>query len=155
MPPPTRPHTMLLTKSTLPCFQCRQHRFWNPLNKGRTLPPPYIVFRMFRPISSPQRRIKTLPQKICQQQKIKTKGHLQLHLTVYIRNSYVCICHFNSRNRQIAHFNTALLFINTDYTQPAYFYIFSARKVLDDKGICPMFTKNNMTANKINNKNGK
>ncbi len=122
-------------------------------SKGRTFPPPYIVFRMFRPISSPQRRIKTSPQKICQQQKIKTKDHLKLHLTVYIKNSYACIYHFNSKNRQIAHFNSALPFINTDYAQPAYFYIFSARKVLEDRGICLMFTKNNIAANKMNNKN--
>ena len=110
---------------------------------------------MFRPISSPQRRIKIFPQKICQQQKIKTKDHLHLHLTVYIRNSYVCICRFISKNSRIAHFNSALLFINADCTQPAHFYIFSTRKVLEDRGICLMFTKNNITANKINNKNSK
>jgi len=46
-----------------------------------------------------------------------------------------------------------LFFINTDYAQPAYFYIFNARKVLESREICPMFTKNNIAANKINNKN--
>jgi len=53
----------------------------------------------------------------------------------------------------MSHFNNALSFINTDCTQPAYFYTFSARKVLDDKSICLMFTKNNMAVNKMNNKN--
>jgi len=153
VPPPARLRTILHKQN-------QSYRVFSPAipilkssNKGRTLPPPYIVFRTFRPISSPQRRIKAFPQKICQQQKIKTKDPLQPHLTVCSKNSYVCICRFNSRNSRIAHFNSALLFINADYTQPAYFYIFNARKVLDDRGICPMFTKNNIAASKMNTKN--
>jgi hypothetical protein len=151
VPPPARLRTILHKQN-------QSYRVFSPAipilkssNKGRTLPPPYIVFRNRRLKGA----IKIPLQKICQQQKIKTKDPLQPHLTVCSKNSYVCICRFNSRNRQIAHFNSTLPFINTDYAQPAYFYIFNARKVLEDRGICLMFTKNNIAANKMNNKNHK
>ena len=58
---------------------------------------------------------------------------------------------FQLQKQQMSHFNNALSFINTDHTQPTYFYIFSARKTLDDRGICLMFTKNNMAVDKMNN----
>jgi len=54
-------------------------------------------------------------------------------------------------NKQMSHFNNALHFINTDHTQPTYFYIFAVRKVLDNRKIWLMFTKNNGTVNKMNN----
>ncbi len=82
---------------------------------------------------------------------MKTKHALKFHLTVCIKNTYVYIYRFSFKNRQMSHFNNALSFINADYTQLTYFYIFSARKVLDDRRICLMFTKNNMTVNKMNN----
>jgi len=82
--------------------------------------------------------------------KNKNKRHLHFHLTFRIKNTYVFICRFRFNNRQMSHFNNALSFINVNCTQPTYFYIFSARKVLDDRRICLMFTKNNISVTKMN-----
>jgi hypothetical protein len=83
--------------------------------------------------------------------KNKNKKHIHFHLTLRIKNTYVYICCLDFENRQISHFNNALYFINTDYAQPTYFYIFGVRKVLDDRKIWLMFTKNNGAVNKMNN----
>lgn len=58
---------------------------------------------------------------------------------------------FELDNEQISYFNNALSFINTNYTQPTYFYISFVRKLLNDKRICLMLTKNNMAVHKNNN----
>jgi len=52
----------------------------------------------------------------------------------------------------MSNFDGALFFINTNYTQTIYFYIYGIRKTLDDIGICLMFTKNNIFVTKMNSK---
>lgn len=53
-------------------------------------------------------------------------------------------------NKQMSYFNNALSFINTNYTQPTYFYIFFVRKLLNDKRICLTLIKNNIAVHKKN-----
>ena len=58
--------------------------------------------------------------------------------------------HFPLQNKQVSDFNSALFFINTNYPQPIHFYIYGIRKTLDDREISLMFTKNNVSVNKMN-----
>lgn len=51
---------------------------------------------------------------------------------------------FGLENKQMSYFNNASTFINTNYTQPTYFYIFFVRKLLNDKRICLTLIKNNI-----------
>lgn len=46
-------------------------------------------------------------------------------------------------------FGGVLFFLNAELTQLIHFYIYWLRKTLNDKKICLMFTKNNITVGKM------
>jgi hypothetical protein len=50
----------------------------------------------------------------------------------------------------VTSFDGVLFFLNAEFTQLIHLYIYGLRKTLDDKKICLMFTKNNITVSETN-----
>jgi len=119
-----------------------------PSEIGRALPPSSPIFEVPPDIVTLEKY--NCLQQICQQQKIKAKSRVASFNN--LQNKQLRLhSHFSLQSKHVSNFNSALFFINTNFTQSIHFYIYGIRKTLDSREICLVFTKNNIFMKKMNN----